>query len=289
MAGPVQELLSAHTPLPEKSTPSQRRVYRSENMSLLSLQADALRARARPLRSDCASSETTLAPAESKNSRSSSSALPLRPFSKTGSNKSMKRDHSSRSLVSSCSSKNTEPLHKVRFDVDRFGYVKEDVFYYEAPTELEKENMYTNPVEEELNRDLRDEFLYDSSRDDSEYIDSVSQLFNDPRRQLDRSLSLEALSASDATRFAERSEQEAIKIVSGSELRGFEASFCNVIVAHRSWAVRKVLSAQNGKRSKGRMAELAAAVSIRSRDFALKVAAGDAEEAAQIFAEVQMR
>ena len=77
--------------------------------------------------------------------------------------------------------------------------------------------------------------------------------------------------------------EKEIHAVSSSEIRGLEELYCNVITDHRKWAVHRVVASQRDQSLRKHLPEIAASVSVRSKNFARLVALGDAEEAQKAY------
>lgn len=175
-------------------------------------------------------------------------------------------DHSSTSFsTSQHSSKN------VRFDVDEYDDVKEEIFEYPA-IEIEiKSILFWSEEEVSERRQIRETMVNEDSVERRRFVACIEELFQVPIRKR-----MHVTDEMNST----VTEQEAIGIVAASDFRGYEYRCVRVIVALRRRVIRQVLTA-HWVRGGQKIHEVAARLSRRQVNFAQLVAQADAKYAAE--------
>lgn len=169
------------------------------------------------------------------------------------------------------SSKNSggEPKKSVRYDFEntRFhayeGVQAEDwALYYPDLTELQ------------VRQEFRKQIMHGYLKGSAAFKESVEKLYNSAHKNYD-----EAELSSNEFSLEMANDDIQVYAVVKTEIRGLEEFYCSVITDHRTWAVKKVVSAQRDKALRKKVPDIAKQVAVRSKNFARLVALGDAEEA----------
>jgi hypothetical protein len=170
---------------------------------------------------------------------------------------------------------------RVRFDFDENDAVRATVHEYDGRTEEEKELCFGSKDEmKQQKKDAVNEAL-DCARGNTKYVESLELLFNTPLKSNREGCSMEE-------------EQEAIRILGESTVRGLETRINPLINRHMQWALCTVLSrqAQLRKQSRNQMETCemlrlcCEKVNMSTAELARKYAMADDMEAQKIYKEI---
>ena len=160
---------------------------------------------------------------------------------------------------------------RVNFDLENI-----QICSYPAPEGPELALIYPSMTEKDTKHLLRKDIMCGYVKGSAAFKDLVEKVYSGAHKNYDE----EELSSSDFS-LAPATDDKLVIAMAASEIRGLEEIYCGAISDHRQWAVRRVVRSQRDKNLRKRLPDIAAGVSIRSKNFARLIALGDAEEAAK--------
>ena len=178
-----------------------------------------------------------------------------------------KRSSSNSSTISNSSPKSNKSV----------SFAKEDplVCTYPAPEEHERALIYPDQTERQMLQEQRKQLWKGGCLSGSaKFKSSVEKIYKGARKNYEGT----DLSSGEFSLASARDDEE-INIIVSSDMRGLEPLFCSVFKERSQWAVKRVVQSQHDKSLRKQLPEIAAAVSMRSKNFARLVALGDAEQA----------
>lgn len=141
-------------------------------------------------------------------------------------------------MVEECSKRWPESQkRKVRFDVDENDSIKEVVHSIVAMSEDLKPFLYASRKETRRSKKDTKEFATSYAREHIECVKSVERLLNSPLKRSGQGAHL--------------SEQQALRIIGNSEVRGLEVRMSRLLMRHQRWANQAILDRQAELREEG--------------------------------------